>query len=443
MKSKSAKRVLSILIIFALSVATASPAIAVEPNNSHESDIQVFSAFDQFANVFPDVDDTVAAQSADHAAPSTQTGGSADYTYTITVDPLTKTGTASVDLALNIGEHVYPLTVSGDVKNVSIREDIEMVTGILCGSVDIAGKTYAVDGCLRKFSTDERINLGLSLVPPDYNTNPESNLVLFAIGTSVMTGDIADAYREYATALANGDESYTAAGMESKNLDRVTTEPSYETNATGSLTYQASSSGYTRDGLCGYTGTGGLGQKMRVYKDNVNKRFVILQNSYLGRFSGSLFPNGTYVATYIAAYQAGVRRVGLDSDVSSVTGCSGQFNQSTSNVWNLVNSIVSVVASYAGYSYIYEGLRTALGGVSGSASATWYSDYGCLHVTTDYAKRVNFDNTPSGVSITILVYSGVTGTYEAFSDLTYFVDCVESGFLVRTTTARATVTISN
>ena len=118
MKSKSAKRVLSILIIFALSVATASPAIAVEPNNSHESDIQVFSAFDQFANVFPDVDDTVAAQSADHAAPSTQTGGSADYTYTITVDPLTKTGTASVDLALNIGEHVYPLTVSGDVKNV-------------------------------------------------------------------------------------------------------------------------------------------------------------------------------------------------------------------------------------------------------------------------------------------------------------------------------------
>ena len=165
MKSKSAKRVLSILIIFALSVATASPAIAVEPNNSHESDIQVFSAFDQFANVFPDVDDTVAAQSADHAAPSTQTGGSADYTYTITVDPLTKTGTASVALALNIGEHVYPLTVSGDGKNVSMREDIEMVTGILCGAVDIAGKTYAVDGCLRKFSTDERINIGLSLVP--------------------------------------------------------------------------------------------------------------------------------------------------------------------------------------------------------------------------------------------------------------------------------------
>ena len=107
MKSKSAKRVLSILIIFALSVATASPAIAVEPNNSHESDIQVFSAFDQFANVFPDVDDTVAAQSADNAAPSTQTGGSADYTYTITIDPLTNTGTASVNLTLNIGEHLY------------------------------------------------------------------------------------------------------------------------------------------------------------------------------------------------------------------------------------------------------------------------------------------------------------------------------------------------
>ena len=190
MKSKSAKRVLSILIIFALSVATASPAIAVEPNNSHESDIQVFSAFDQFANVFPDVDDTVAAQSADNAAPSTQTGGSADYTYTITIDPLTNTGTASVNLTLNIGEHLYPLTVSGDVKNVSIREDIEMVTGILCGSVDIAGKTYAVDGCLRKFSTDERINMGLSLVPPDYNANPESNLILLAIGISVMTGEI-------------------------------------------------------------------------------------------------------------------------------------------------------------------------------------------------------------------------------------------------------------
>ena len=279
MKSKSAKRVLSILIIFALSVATASPAIAVEPNNSHESDIQVFSAFDQFANVFPDVDDTVAAQSADHAAPSTQTGGSADYTYTITVDPLTKTGTASVDLALNIGEHVYPLTVSGDVKNVSIREDIEMVTGILCGSVDIAGKTYAVDGCLRKFSTDERINIGLSLVPPDYNTNPESNLILLAIGISVMTGDIAEAYYGYATALANDE----VAEMESENLTSATTEPPYETYATGSLAYQATSYGYTKDGDCGYTGEGGLGQKMRVYVDDFNDRIVILQNSYLGR----------------------------------------------------------------------------------------------------------------------------------------------------------------
>ena len=427
MKSKSAKRVLSILIIFALSVATASPAIAVEPNNSHESDIQVFSAFDQFANVFPDVDDTVAAQSADHAAPSTQTGGSADYTYTITVDPLTKTGTASVDLALNIGEHVYPLTVSGDVKNVSIREDIEMVTGILCGSADIAGKTYAVDGCLRKFSTDERINIGLSLVPPDYNTNPESNLILLAIGISVMTGDIAEAYYGYATALANDE----VAEMESENLTSATTEPPYETYATGSLAYQATSYGYTKDGDCGYTGEGGLGQKMRVYVDDFNDRIVILQNSYLGRFGASQFTdNRDYIGTYIAAYQMGVRRIGWDSNVTTIDGFREQDSSSTSstnNLWNFVTEAIYAVASYAGY--------------SAKVTTSCYGTGAYLHVTMSDRNTSNFDNTPNAMGINIHVPNTGTGTYEVFSDLTYLNIFNNIAFVIRTTSATATVSV--
>lgn len=445
MKSKSAKRVLSILIIFALSVATASPAIAVEPNNSHESDIQVFSAFDQFANVFPDVDDTVAAQSADNAAPSTQTGGSADYTYTITIDPLTNTGTASVNLTLNIGEHLYPLTVSGDVKNVSIREDIEMVTGILCGSVDIAGKTYAVDGCLRNFSTDERINMGLSLVPPDYNTNPESNLILLAIGISVMTGDIAEAYYDYATALANVEGNNEVAGMESENPTSATTEPPYETYATGSLVYQATSYGYTGDGDCGYTGKGGLGQKMRVYVDDFNDRIVILQNSYLGRFGASQFTdNRDYIGTYIAAYQMGVRRIGWDSNVTTIDGFREQDSSSTSstnNLWNFVTEAIYAVASYAGYSYIIDGLRAVLGGVSAKVTTSCYGTGAYLHVTMSDRNTSNFDNTPNAMGINIHVPNTGTGTYEVFSDLTYLNIFNNIAFVIRTTSATATVSV--
>lgn len=92
MKKHFAK-LLSIVIIFALSVTIASPAIAAEAVNSLESDIQVFSDFTQFASVFPDICNTAVTRSIASAGVSTQTGGYADYTYTITVDPISKAGT--------------------------------------------------------------------------------------------------------------------------------------------------------------------------------------------------------------------------------------------------------------------------------------------------------------------------------------------------------------
>ena len=91
--SNISQKLLSIVIIFALSVTIASPAIAAEAVNSLESDIQVFSDFTQFASVFPDICNTAVTRSIASAGVSTQTGGYADYTYTITVDPISKAGT--------------------------------------------------------------------------------------------------------------------------------------------------------------------------------------------------------------------------------------------------------------------------------------------------------------------------------------------------------------
>ena len=260
-----------------------------------------------------------------------------------------------------------------------------------------------------------------------------------------MTGDIAEAYYDYATALANVEGNNEVAGMESENPTSATTEPPYETYATGSLVYQATSYGYTGDGDCGYTGKGGLGQKMRVYVDDFNDRIVILQNSYLGRFGASQFTdNRDYIGTYIAAYQMGVRRIGWDSNVTTIDGFREQDSSSTSstnNLWNFVTEAIYAVASYAGYSYIIDGLRAVLGGVSAKVTTSCYGTGAYLHVTMSDRNTSNFDNTPNAMGINIHVPNTGTGTYEAFSDLTYLNIFNNIAFVIRTTSATATVSV--
>lgn len=432
---KKAKFFCAIVLIFALSVSLVSPAAAVTSTPLDESDLQLFSTYDTFATVFPNSDTAGIAAATANEEVKTPSVGSAEYNYQINIAPDADMGTAAVEVNLNIGGVCYPLSLSGDIYRTAINDTIIMFSGILHGSVDIEGITYEVDAYLRKFSVDERINLGITLVPPDYDTNPDARLLFLAIGTSLMSGSLADAYLEYASAQAEAAEKASTAN----------TGEAVSTNATGSLAYQASSFGYTRDGLCGYTGTGGLGQKLRVYKDDVNKRFVLLLNSYAGRFSQLLFPNGTFVYAYISAYQLGLLRVGIDSSIGGIDGAqsaSSEIPKTTNNVWTAVSGIIYAVASYAGYSYIIDGVRNMLSGLSGSVTKCFDGAGAYLHVSLSVNSRENFDNTPTACGFNINVEPGVTGTYTAYSHLTYFIDCVESGFVVRTTMAQANVTIS-
>ena len=165
----------------------------------------------------------------------------------------------------------------------------------------------------------------------------------------------------------------------------------------------------------------------------------------MGRFGASQFTdNRDYIGTYIAAYQMGVRRIGWDSNVTTIDGFREQDSSSTSstnNLWNFVTEAIYAVASYAGYSYIIDGLRAVLGGVSAKVTTSCYGTGAYLHVTMSDRNTSNFDNTPNAMGINIHVPNTGTGTYEVFSDLTYLNIFNNIAFVIRTTSATATVSV--
>ena len=192
------KRIVATFLIFALalSIIPCTSAEEVETQTSQASELMLGSSLERFHDVFPSSDQVMimAANSDDGLI----NAGSARYTYEIRMDENGMPSFATVELVLTISGTDYLLVLQGDTEQVAINNEISMIIGSLYGTLKIAGTMYEIDAVLRKFSTDERINLGLSIVPPDYNTNPEASLIIMAIGTDVVSGQLEAAYREYA-----------------------------------------------------------------------------------------------------------------------------------------------------------------------------------------------------------------------------------------------------
>ena len=309
---------------------------------------------------------------------------------------------------------------------------------------------YEIDAVLRKFSTDERINLGLSVVPPDYNTNPEASLIIMAIGTDVVSGQLEDAYREYAV---KKQQEMEQLAEKIQNMYDELEASGVATQATESLTYIATAYGYTRvdanDGnALGYTGSGGLGQKLRIYKDSTGKRVALFMNSYLGRFSQSQFPDdkhNTYICAYIKAYQLGMRRIGSATHIGGIDSYTGgeKNNESTTNLWSVLESVIHSVLSFSKvYSVCYAALEKMFEGTKASTTVQILGAHSYVHVACAPIERVNFDNTTMYCAFNIDTSGGVAGTYDVYSYLTYFIDFLNYAVIVRTTTAESRITVS-
>ena len=62
---------------------------------------------------------------------------------------------------------------------------------------------------------------------------------------------------------------------------------------------------------------------MYSYKDNQNKRFLFKLRSYSGNISADDFPTSQFISASVYNFRIGLKRVGLDTSISSVEGIAG------------------------------------------------------------------------------------------------------------------------
>ena len=426
---RSIRIVVSFVMIFSILFSFSSPAAAF---SSHEevfsTPLLLFSDISEFNDVFTSQSANTIV-SLEVRSNSTATNekslpvGSVTYDYDINLLP-SDVGTATIVFFLNIGGVNYPAVVSGQIHTERLSDEYSLIVGGLFGFLTIESVRYEVDAYLRKMASQDTINVGITLTPPDYNSNPSAKQILLSFGPSVMTEDVLVAYQEYISnqEVAMAEDITLSTGS---------------TLSTSGLSYYSTAYGYTRDSGSSYNGTGGIGQRLVTYLDNNNKRYVAFLYSYSDRFNEQDFTS-TFISANIYAYQIGIQRVGTNTSIASMEGQpEAPYGITTTNLWGYVYGLVSAIASYAGYGSITTLLAPIFQGTSGTITTYDAGNKSYVHVTFDTSKRVNFDDNAFPVGFNILLYPGQTGTYYTFSELTYLIDCLEAAFLIRTTQAQS------
>lgn len=440
------RKLVSLLLAIAVLFTVLSPsvyaagtenAVLLSATTEYNATLSLYSDTSTFCSIFQTSASAIVpaelSASSENAKNTAPVIGNVRYNYVINMD-ISGCGVATLNYTLCIDGTEYPATVCGNVSEIILNEKYTIITGALKGVLVIADKEYRVDAYLRKLTTSETLNVGITITSFEAPTSGNIQQVIVGFGTSIMSDDVLEAYKGY----INTQNSQLLDAVKTSNVTGYTVSPMSASAST--LTRKAIANGYTLDNGTVYNSAGAFGQKIVTHYDKSNERVILSLYSNVSGFDQSDFVKGGTTATFIKAsvhqYTMGVVRVGLSTEINNFENVPENVTKSNNNLYDFFAGIISIVDEYGIYANIMNLLRLMLSTAEGDIVTYNNGNHSYVRVTIDTSEMVNFDTTPMVIGVNFVIDSGETGTYYSYSEMSYLVDCLEIGMIVYTSQAR-------
>ena len=189
------------------------------------------------------------------------------------------------------------------------------------------------------------------------------------------------------------------------------------------------------------------GSTVTISRDSSNDRFILFLQSYTENIAEDEFPTSQLVAPRgIASFRIGLKRVGIDTSISSIEGVSEILDNQNSGGGSM--SLDLAFAVLLDFLTVRYGIPTNFLSriFEGSEGEPYVVDSGensYLDVTVD-TLGINFDSRNSRMPVGFNIQTnGNVGRYQGYAEISYYVETQFALLVVNTTRATTgTVTIS-
>ena len=427
MKKRIISLILVFLMVFSLSIPVAAAQGTTQSGTCTDSQTLLLSNVDNFCEEF-DIQQELPAMYSDE---DVYLLGTTDYTYVIKFAQDGIHGQAKVSFSMDFADQSIPITVDGNVRLFEINDHYSSIRGFLKGMVTIDGKSYTVDVGLNKLDNLDTISAGVTLTPSDFNENENARPIYMSFGTSVMTDEFLPAY-----------QAFIQKQMDESDGDKAN-QPQSSPRAT--LAELDEADGYYRPSGV-FTGEQ-TGSTVTISRDSSNDRFILFLQSYTENIAEDEFPTSQLVAPRgIASFRIGLKRVGIDTSISSIEGVSEILDNQNSGGGSM--SLDLAYAVLLDFLTVRYGIPTNFLSriFEGSEGEPYVVDSGensYLDVTVD-TLGINFDSRNSRMPVGFNIQTnGNVGRYQGYAEISYYVETQFALLVVNTTRATTgTVTIS-
>lgn len=302
----------------------------------------------------------------------------------------------------------YSFDASGEIPVVDLSNDSKFIEGPIDGNMNINNVLHDITIGFRSIKNTDKVSIGLTIYPNE--NNPDFQDILFIrFGNFSKSKNLIDDLNNSSDTNESNIASYKYEGCDTAD--------------------------FIPSNLCNQTGTG---QKIETYVSYSDKNIIVDLHTYTNKFDDLDFtsvPDGEFINAGIHEFRIGLRKTLGDGFITGIKNL--DLAPYSNREYKLEDVFFDMLGNFEIQGYWT--LSSIFNNTKGEISSSNAVNNTYINVVVEEGKIIDFDD--DGMKVIFLTSNQNTDrtTYEAYSKVTYVIDCFGAAFFVGTEDTSATI----